>query len=136
MEIIGYISIFLLFVVHGIREGFTWADSEERKNNIFICNKIGQGKAKIDYHGWRSIEYLLIILIAITCTRIIPVISVFMMGQLPYNAILHKICTGKYCYIRKNDFSWMGITIPKWTMTWRTDWLFFFIGLTIFLGSL
>jgi len=132
----GYLCLFLLIIVHGIREGFTWATNEQRHSNIFITNRIGEGIAKIDYHGWRSIEYILILGVGMFGAKLIPAIAVFMMAQLPYNGILHKICTGKFWYSRKNDFPWMGITIPKWLLTPVTDWALFFIGLSIFLVSL
>jgi len=43
----GYLFLFLLILVHGVREGFTWADSTERLTNVFITNRIGNGMAKI-----------------------------------------------------------------------------------------
>jgi len=132
----GYLCLFLLIIVHGIREGFTWADNEERHNNIFITNHIGEGIAKIDYHGWRSIEYILILGVGMFGARLIPAIAVFMMAQLPYNGILHKICTGKFWYERTCDFPWMGITIKKQWLTWKTDILLGFIGIALFLGSM
>lgn len=133
MLIIQYICLFLLVSIHGIREGFTWANKEERLNNIFITSKLGSGRAKIDYHGWRSIEYFLIW--GLTGFALWA-LAIGMMAQVPYNGILHKICNGKFFYEREHDFSWMSITIPKWVLSWRTDWLLFFIGLTIFLGIL
>lgn len=132
----GYLFLFLLLIVHGIREGYTWADSNERKNNIFICDTLGIGKAKIDYHGWRSIEYLLIILIAVLKLDFVLVVSIFLMAQFPYNGILHKICTNKFFYTRKTDFHWMGIVIKKHWLTWRTDILLLFVGIVLFLSKL
>lgn len=132
----GYLFLFLLIVVHGIREGFTWADSLERRENIFICNRIGNGKAKIDYHGWRSIEYVCIGVICVYRLKILPIISVFMMGQFLYNGILHYICGEGFFYDRTEDFPWLGMTIKKEYLTWKTDLLLLIIGVVIFWFSI
>jgi len=130
---ISYICLFLLLIVHGIREGFTWASPEERLTNIFITNRLGIGKAKIDYHGWRSIEYLLIWgMLGFH----LWVLAIYMLAQLPYNCLLHKICGEGYLWYSREDFPWMGVTINKKWRTWRTDVALAFIGLAIFLGTL
>jgi len=129
----GYLFLFLLILVHGVREGFTWADSTERLTNVFITNRIGNGIAKIDYHGWRSIEYVCIIVICVCKLKLIPVIGIFMMGQFLYNGILHYICGEGFFYDRTEDFPWLGLTIDKKYLTWKTDILQFIVGTIIFI---
>lgn len=55
------IWIILLLLLHGIREGFTWANSLARKTNKIIKHKKGFGF--IDYHAIRILEYLCLVMI-------------------------------------------------------------------------
>jgi len=129
----GYVFLFLLVIVHGVREGYTWADSTERLTNVFITNRIGEGMAKIDYHGWRSIEYLCILIICLCKMRFIPSVAVLMMAQFPYNGILHYICGKGFFYKSYSDFTWMGFYIDKQYFTWKTDVLQLIAGVVIFI---
>ena len=117
------IFLFTLLLIHGVREGYTWASSLLRTSIWF---------SRIDYHGWRAFEYLCI---WGALDFRLWVLAVYAAGQLPYNAILHRISKGSWRYIRVVDFRIFGIYIPCRYMQQTTDAILSILGV-ITLGVL
>ena len=60
--------VLMLCWIHGMREGFTFANEFHRKNNIFVYHKGYGNNGIFSYHQLRFAEYMILICFAYTFT--------------------------------------------------------------------
>ena len=130
----------------GATEGYTWADSIRRDINIIISGTLGDGAGILGYHGYRFLEVLGILSIALLSWILKP--KPFRNSGFNYYCIFFgSQFTGAFIYERVlmyvsrgilfKDPGWIfkmfGLEIPRYP--WQ-DWIILTIGVLFIVWGL
>ena len=138
---LGFILFILIYqLAVGAREGFTWANDKQRKNNPIISPQLGMGKGILCYHSWRVIENLSIAGIIITgyfipsfWNLLFLYVGTSLFGNFAlYERVLNYICLDKL-FPDKPDFHILNFTIKR---TIQQDIVGITVGLMIMIIGL
>ena len=136
----GIIFFSLLYwFSEGATEGYTWADTIRRSINVIICGKIGSGAGILDYHGWRFLEVLGILSVALLSWKAkdeLPVnldVNFYLVfggsqlaGTFLYERVLMYVANGNLFKDPGWIFHIIGLEIPRYQYQ---DWFLLFCGI-------
>ena len=119
-ETVFIASMWTYWFSEGCTEGYTFANSDRRKENKLICEHKGKGEGVLDYHAWRLGENI---------GTVGAVASAYMIASEPLNfamILTGSWLTGTWIYERalnyvfsndlfpqKGPYSLMGLEIPR-----------------------
>ena len=113
--------IFMYWFAEGATEGYTWADSEPRLENVIIKGG-SEGAGILDYHSWRFLEVLgthgaILIAILFGLSRssfIYTGIGSMLVGMFTYERVLNYVNSGSIFKPPGWIFYIGGIEIPRY----------------------
>ena len=119
-ETVFIASMWTYWFSEGCTEGYTFANSDRRKENKLICEHKGKGEGVLDYHAWRLGENI---------GTVGAIASTYMVSSEPLNfamLLAGSWLTGTWIYERalnhvfsnnlfpqKTPYSLMGLEIPR-----------------------
>jgi len=119
-ETVFIASMWTYWFSEGCTEGYTFANSDRRKENKLICEHKGKGEGVLDYHAWRLGENI---------GTVGAIASTYMVSSEPLNfatLLAGSWLTGTWIYERalnhvfsnnlfpqKPPYSLMGLEIPR-----------------------
>ena len=119
-ETVFIASMWTYWFSEGCTEGYTFANSDRRKENKLICEHKGKGEGVLDYHAWRLGENI---------GTVGTIASTYMVSSEPLNfamLLAGSWLTGTWIYERalnhvfsnnlfpqKPPYSLMGLEIPR-----------------------
>jgi len=112
--------ILLYWFAEGATEGYTWADSEQRMENVIIKGG-SDGAGVLDYHGWRFMEILgthgailIAVLFSIVYSYIWVGVGSMLVGMFLYERVLNYVINGTIYKEPGWIFYIAGIEIPRY----------------------
>jgi hypothetical protein len=120
--ILFILLIQLYWFAEGATEGYTWADREQRMENVIVKGR-ADGNGILDYHGWRFMEVLGIYgatLLGILSIRKDPTyiwlgIGSIMAGTFVYERVLNYVVDGTIFKEPGWQFYIAGLKIPRYS---------------------
>ena len=110
--------IWLYWFAEGATEGYTWASTDQRMENIIIKGA-SEGNGVLDYHGWRFLEIL-------GTHGAILIVILFGLGKLEYiYSGLGSMLAGMFTYERVLNYVNNGTAFKP------PGWIFYIAGIEI-----
>ena len=117
-SIVFILLILLYWLAEGATEGYTWADKEQRMENVIIKGRT-EGNGILDYHSWRFLEVF-----GIYGATLLGILSVRRDSTFIWTGI-GAILTGMFIYERVLNYVDNGIAFKE------AGWQFYIGGLEI-----
>jgi len=120
-------------LARGALEGWVWADDARKATNKIIGIDIRITKGLVDYHGWRNIEALSMLMAMTACRFLVSwtdffmiLIGAYLIGIYGiYERVLNQVVFKNIFYADKKKYTLMGYDIPTSIVV---DYVLFSVG--------
>jgi len=132
-KLVFAIFIWMWALARGALEGWVWADDTRKATNKIIGIDIRITKGLVDYHGWRNIEALSMLMAMTACRFLVSwtdffmiLIGAYLTGIYGiYERVLNQVVFKNIFYADKKKYTLMGYDIPTSIVV---DYVLFSVG--------